>query len=141
MKLDKLYKIKVESYRDFRSHLLECFKAYTIGLGALAYFAFNSWPEKLLLFRVMWVTLLGFLVLAVFLSRYYISHADITAKHVEKLCKDLRIEDEFAQGKVDVADYAEDGKGMRAAMWTFAFLNACALIFSILIAVWFWHGK
>jgi len=131
MTLDDLYRIKVESYRDFRNHLLHCFKAYTFAVGALGYFAFEAHAkENMEQFLVLWVLLLGLLTLAVLLSRYYIRHAHTTAEHVEKLSQQMKIRAEEGTGTGDimVSSYCEDGDGMRAAMRSFAALNVAAWV-------------
>jgi hypothetical protein len=124
MNLDELYKIKVDSYRDFRNHLLSCFNAYTVSVGVLGYFAFEAHANKNLeQFRVLWLLLVGLLTLAVYLSRYYVRHAQLTAEHVESLSRELQLTD---MPEIPVARYAEDGAGMRAAMRAFAPLNFIA---------------
>jgi ABC-type transport system involved in cytochrome bd biosynthesis fused ATPase/permease subunit len=130
MTLDELYQIKVESYRDFRNHLLSCFNAYTVSVGLLGYFAFQAHGDgNEEQFRVLWCLLIGLLTLALLLSRYYIRHAHRTAEHVEKLSKQLKV----ADSGIEVADFSEDGDGMRAAMRAFAALNLIAWLSSLFV--------
>lgn len=134
MKVEDLYRIKVESYRDFRTHLLGCFNAYLLCIGLLGYFAFEAHAKpNIEQFRILWCILMGVLTVGLFLSRYYVDHAKKTAADVEKLSSALELED---KPEIPVRTFGEDGEGMRAAMWAFAILNGFAWVVSLLI---FWH--
>jgi hypothetical protein len=132
MKLKALYKIKVESYRDFRNHLLQCFLAYCTSIGLLGYFAFQSRKENQGQFLVLWVLLVVLLSFGLYLSKFYLRHAHITAEHVEKLSEHIKIQlDE--ETTLQAKDYAEDGVGMREAMWSFAAINVVAWLASVIV--------